>query len=327
MKILLIGPGILPIPSNGWGAVETLIWNQKTYCEALGHTVDILNQRGLAPALAAKPWNYDIVHVHFDPLTEFWNILSVHLNFKLVVTSHYGYAAFPKKWGNGYETTFKFLMESERLIVLSEDILNVFTRKGYKGMIKVLPNGTETQQFLFKKTASLKNAIYLGRIEGRKRQAEVAKKILSKRNIVCDFVGPSDYSLKFKVDNKHVNYLGEWDRATIHKNLTNYSCLILFSDGEAHPLVLLEAMAAGLSLVISKEASANLDKNLPWIYLCDTVDEVVEYAEKAISENYLYREQIRKYVEENFDCSITAQKFIEIISKMENVQTDRVLSI
>lgn len=313
MKILLVGPGIMPIPSNGWGAVETLIWNQKVYCEELGHKVDILNQRGLAPALAAKPWNYDIVHVHFDSLVEFWNILSTHLNFKLAVTSHYGYAAFPKKWGSGYAATFNFLMETERLIVLSEAIQNVFTTRGFKGEIKVLPNGTETKQFLFKKNALLKSAVCLGRIEGRKRQVEVAKKILSKRNIVCDFVGPAD-SLRFKVDNKHVSYLGEWDRDTIHNNLTNYSCLILFSDGEAHPLVVLEAMAAGLSLVISKEASANLDKDLPWIYLCVSVDEVVEYAEKAISENYLYREQIRKYAEENFDYSVIAQKYIEMIS-------------
>ncbi|MDQ8013216.1 MAG: glycosyltransferase family 4 protein [Flavobacterium nitrogenifigens] len=303
----------MPIPSNGWGAVETLIWNQKIYCEALGHTVDILNQRGLAPALAAKPWTYDVVHVHFDSLTEFWNLLSVHLDFKLVVTSHYGYAAFPRKWGTGYMATFKSLMESERLIVLSEEILKVFQRKGFKGVIGVLPNGTETKQFLFKKDALLKSAICLGRIEIRKGQAEIAKKILTKRNMVCDFVGPAD-SIKFKVDNKHVRYLGEWDRAAVHKNLTNYSCLILFSDGEAHPLVILEAMAAGLSLVISKEASANLDTGQPWIHLCESADEAVEHAEQAIRDNHLYREQIRKYAEENFDCSVIAQKYIEMIS-------------
>ncbi|MET3026626.1 glycosyltransferase family 4 protein [Flavobacterium sp. UW10123] len=313
MKILLVGPGMMPIPSNGWGAVETLIWNQKTYCEALGHKVDILNKRGLVAALLAKPWSYDVVHVHFDPLTKFWNTLSVRLNFKLIVTSHYGYAAYPEKWHYGYERIFKFLMRSERLIVLSEDILNVFKRNGYLGKIDVLPNGVEVQNFIFNESALLKNAICLGRMEKRKRQEEIAGKILEKRNLICDFVGPMN-SLVFKTDNKYVNYLGEWDRATVHKNLTNYSCIILFSDGEAHPLVILEAMAAGLSIVISMEASANLDLNLPWIYLCNTVDEVAAYAEKAISENYMYRKQIRKYAEENFDYLVIAQKYIEIIS-------------
>ena len=33
MKIAFIGPGILPIPPNGWGAVELLVWE---YAKELG---------------------------------------------------------------------------------------------------------------------------------------------------------------------------------------------------------------------------------------------------------------------------------------------------
>ena len=29
MKVTLIGPGIMPIPPTGWGAVEILIWDTK----------------------------------------------------------------------------------------------------------------------------------------------------------------------------------------------------------------------------------------------------------------------------------------------------------
>ena len=29
MKIVLIGPGIMPIPPTGWGAVEILVWDTK----------------------------------------------------------------------------------------------------------------------------------------------------------------------------------------------------------------------------------------------------------------------------------------------------------
>ncbi|UWY26952.1 glycosyltransferase family 4 protein [Flavobacterium sp. TR2] len=313
MKILLVGPGIMPIPSDGWGAIETLIWNQKIYCEALGHKVDILNKGGLKAAVLAKPWSYDVVHLHFDPLTKFWDTLSIYFGFKLFITSHYAYAAFQKKWDCGYEITFKNLMKSKRLIVFSQEISNVFLSNGFKGKIEVLPNGVEMKQFSFKEKTLYKKAIYLGRIEARNRQNEVTRKIVEKRSIICDFVGPIG-TPDFKVDHKYVNYLGEWNRAEVHENLTNYSCLILFSDGEAHPLVVLEAMAAGLSLVISKEASANLDLSLPWVYVCDTIDEVLENAEKAINENGLYRKQIRKYAEENFDYSIIAQKYIEIIS-------------
>ena len=37
MKISIIGPGIMPIPPTGWGAVEILIWDQKLALEELGH--------------------------------------------------------------------------------------------------------------------------------------------------------------------------------------------------------------------------------------------------------------------------------------------------
>ena len=43
MKISIVGPGIMPIPPTGWGAVEILIWDQKLALEKLGHEVDIIN--------------------------------------------------------------------------------------------------------------------------------------------------------------------------------------------------------------------------------------------------------------------------------------------
>ena len=43
MKISIIGPGIMPIPPTGWGAVETLIWDMRNALIALGHEVDIVN--------------------------------------------------------------------------------------------------------------------------------------------------------------------------------------------------------------------------------------------------------------------------------------------
>ena len=43
MKISIVGPGIMPIPPTGWGAVEILIWDQKLALEELGHEVQIVN--------------------------------------------------------------------------------------------------------------------------------------------------------------------------------------------------------------------------------------------------------------------------------------------
>ena len=43
MKIAIIGPGIMPIPPTGWGAVEILVWEQKLALEELGHEALIIN--------------------------------------------------------------------------------------------------------------------------------------------------------------------------------------------------------------------------------------------------------------------------------------------
>src|SRR5215467_1945521 len=98
MKILLVGPGIMPIPNDGWGAVENIVWQQKTYLERLGHSVDILNTRGWIAAFRAKPSDYDIVHLHYDELAGFWIRLARWKHFPLMITTHYGYAADPARW-------------------------------------------------------------------------------------------------------------------------------------------------------------------------------------------------------------------------------------
>ena len=62
MKICQVNPGILPIPPNGWGAVEKIIWEYKQEIEKAGHICDIkyLNE--------INKGDYDIVHVHMGNL-------------------------------------------------------------------------------------------------------------------------------------------------------------------------------------------------------------------------------------------------------------------
>ena len=43
MNIAFIGPGIMPIPPDGWGAVEMMIWDYATVLGELGHTGAIIN--------------------------------------------------------------------------------------------------------------------------------------------------------------------------------------------------------------------------------------------------------------------------------------------
>ena len=58
MNIVHVHPGLLPIPPNGWGAVEKIIWEYKTSFEKLGHMCDILYLNDIDFS------KYDVVHVH-----------------------------------------------------------------------------------------------------------------------------------------------------------------------------------------------------------------------------------------------------------------------
>ena len=99
MKICLIGPGIMPIPPPGWGALEILIWDY--YCELKkqGVNVAIINKKRNNHGDQKHPntvycreliqeinkGNYDMVHLHYDVL---YHILP-YLNCKKKVVMFY----------------------------------------------------------------------------------------------------------------------------------------------------------------------------------------------------------------------------------------------
>ena len=47
MKIILIGPGLSPIPPTGWGAVESLIWDYYENLKKAGVDAHIINNPDL----------------------------------------------------------------------------------------------------------------------------------------------------------------------------------------------------------------------------------------------------------------------------------------
>ena len=91
MKITLVGPGLMPIPPKGWGAVEILIADQATMLQAAGHQVTIVNQRersqALSEVLASQP---DLVHIHYDEHIGWADEMSCT---NVVATSHSPYLA------------------------------------------------------------------------------------------------------------------------------------------------------------------------------------------------------------------------------------------
>lgn len=291
MKITIVGPGLIPIPPKGWGAVESLIWDYKTVLSNMGHDVKIINDRNQNNILSKiKESNPDIIHIQYDN----WVTIANQIDKPVILTSHYAYLEQPGKHG-GYSRLFEHTIKSKAYIfALSEGIKETYVKHGKSSdKVFVVPNGVKHDLFEFTQTPEDKS-IYLAKVDDRKSQYKY-------HNI------PNLYFAGNIVDKKYNknNWLGEWSKPQLHKNLTNYSNLVLLSDGEAHPLVCMEAMAAGLGVVVSEYAKANLDTSLPFIdVIPNSKLDNLEYVRGVIERNRhvsrKYRKEIRQYVIDNF---------------------------
>jgi hypothetical protein len=290
MKISIIGPGLMPIPPKGWGAVEALIWDMANALKDLGQEVQIINTPDPNKVLAAiKEFDPDFVHINYDDFI----VLYPHIDKPKAMTSHFGYLERPDMM-NGYVNIFnKFQEMKPNVFCLSEGIKNIY--KVFSNFpeekLFVTPNGVNIDAFTFKEEpAHPHRSMYLAKVDYRKRQHlfQNIDSLWFAGNIVDE-----------RYDTKN-NYLGEWSKEQLYEELTDYGNLVLLSDGEAHSLVIMEAFAAGLGVVISEYARANLDLDKKFITLIpEKKIKDIDYVEGQIIRNREYsikhRDEIREY--------------------------------
>jgi len=290
MKISIIGPGLMPIPPKGWGAVESLIWDMANALKDLGQEVQIINTTDGNKVLnAINEFNPDFVHINYDDFI----VLYPHITQPKAMTSHFGYLERPDMM-NGYVNIFnKFQEMKPNVFCLSEGIKNIYKifSNFPEDKLFVTPNGVNIDVFNFKEEpAHPHRSMYLAKVDYRKRQHlfQNIDSLWFAGNIVDE-----------RYDTKN-NYLGEWSKDQLYKELTDYGNLVLLSDGEAHSLVIMEAFAAGLGVVISEYARANLDLDKKFITLIpEKKIKDIDYVEGQIIRNREYsikhRDEIREY--------------------------------
>ena len=103
--------------------------------------------------------------------------------------------------------------------------------------------------------------------------------------------------------------------------MTEYGNLVLLSDGEAHPLVCMEALAAGLGVVVSEWGNANLDRSKDFITVIpESKVNDIEFVEKSIIENREYsishREEIREYAKQFDWMNIIQNHYIPSVKEI-----------
>jgi glycosyltransferase involved in cell wall biosynthesis len=310
MKFILVGPGCAPIPPKGWGAVESIVWDYYLELTAQGHEVVIVNQYMDDDIIRECNRHDGIVHIMYD---DHITIVPKLRSKKILYTSHYAYITHPlfETITPYYKTIFQKVIEYQSyltLYVLSKEIQEVYQKYGFTGKSVVLRNGARTFHTTDDPSKGHRS-IYVGKIELRKRQYKY-------QSISCiDFVGNyHDSPLQ------STNYVGEWNKQTLYQNLTEYGNLILLSDAEADPLVIKEALMAGLGIVISQCSTANLDLTKEFITVIpnDRLEDI-EFIQASIEKNRAFslknREAILAYAK-HFSWNTIVKEYVSSLAKI-----------
>ena len=280
----------MPIPPTAWGAVEILVWDTKNALEELGHEVQIINTKDYRQIInGINAFVPDFVHVHYD---EFIPIMP-YIQYPAAITSHFGYLE-RREMFNGYINVAKEFQRLKPVVFcLSEGIKKVYNVMFDvpKENTYVTPNGVNLDRFRRSMDPEYPDrSLYLAKIDYRKRQHLF-------QSIDSLWYAGNLADNRFNTDK---NYLGEWSKETLYEQLTDYGNLVLLSDGEAHPLVCMEALAAGLGVVVCEWGKANLDLDKEFITVIpeDKINDI-DFVEDAIIKNREYsvnhREEIIEY--------------------------------
>ena len=297
MKIALIGPGIMNIPPDGWGAVEMLIWDYTQIIRELGHRVEIINtpDRELIK-FEVEHGKYDIVHLHYDVFHDIINDLSP-LCGALIVSSHYPFVNTPHMWGrDGYAPIAQNIAANRNHHIFCSSLKDVDTwiRLGANPKRVWLSKlGVRPGPYKFDEHASFDRTLCFSQIVDRKRQ------YLLENIDSVDFMGRMEFGGKF--DKNNPNYKGEVIRENLNEYITCYSNIALLSEVEnTTPLVIKEGLICGLGVVCSEAVAPELDTSKPWsdvmperkINNLEYVLEVIENNKKVSKQ---HREEIREY--------------------------------
>lgn len=311
MRISIIGPNTL-IPPVGWGAVESLIWDMKLTLNEMGHDVQIISVGDPYDIVnRINQYRPDFVHFNYDD----WIGLYPYIQYPKACTTHFAYIERPEMMGPYRQRVFDlFTSIKPNVFGLSDGINKVYNDLAGipQDRLYLNPNGVNRQ--LFKVTGSPKysdRSIYLAKIDHRKRQFLF-------QNIQSLWYAGNIADQRFDTSK---NYLGEWSKETLYSNLTQYGNLVLVSDGEAHPLVCPEAFSAGLGVVVSEWATANLDLSKKFITVIPE-DKILDtkFVENKIVENRQYsiknRDEILDYAKQFEWCRMISKYFLPNVQRV-----------
>jgi hypothetical protein len=323
MKFCLVGPGIMPIPPDGWGALERQMWDRACVLGEMGHEGEIINVPDMNQIVKeCLEGNYDVIHVHYDVFYPVVDYLYGKVNCPILFSSHYPYIDQPHMHRrDGYDRILDFMMNNTEkfynFAVSPKDYDFFLENNVPKNRLFWLMEGTNDPEFTYNETCEYPDkSIYLGKISERKKQ------YIYQSLSGIDFVGKYESGTSF--NSQDSNYKGEWGREDLCRDLTKYANMVLLSDGEnGTSLAIKEALVNGLGVVISKHSASELDTSKPYITIVsDDKMQDLDYIQKVIEENrecsVASRKDIREYGMETFSLTKLIDRYVKNIESILN---------
>lgn len=310
VRIVLIGHGLEPIPPQGWGAVEHVIWEYAQRLRKRGYEVEIINENHRKAVQQVfrllRDGRPTVVHCHAEKPIRWLNLLTKVRPFLLVSTLHVP-IAFPAK-PKYQRKALKRTLSAPYHLVLRPAVTDYIKQKNPQATVVTFKNAVEVDRYAWSASTNGK-AVCVGRIQNRKRQNEVAQAV-DGSPVECDFIGPlrEEQDLSEALKSRMV---GEWDKDTLYTRLHEYGCLVLYSTSEGQPLVVMEALASGLPVVVSEAAAEGLDLSQPFIHLVKSDDQIVPAIQKALSQKEEWAPKIRAYAEEEFSYERRIDQYLQ----------------
>jgi glycosyltransferase involved in cell wall biosynthesis len=257
MRIINVTPGLLPIPPNGWGAVEKIIWEYHQNFLKFGHESEILYLDQVKSDRCA------VVHIHVANLA----IEAHKRGIPYYFTCHDHHAYLYGKDSNCFKENYNAIKNSIISFVPAKYLVNYFDLPN----LKYLSHGVNTDFFIptsrvvdeYKLLCVANNGFIHDPSEDRKGfgfAIEAAKKL----NLPITIAGPENNKKFFE------RYNFNYDKLNIIYNLSETDLLRLYQSHDiflhpsileaGHPnLTLLEAISCGLPIVGTFEDGNNLE--------------------------------------------------------------------
>lgn len=285
MKIVNVTPGLIPIPPNGWGAVEKIIWEFHNNLLALGHDSYITY-------LDDVPADTDIVHIHVANLA----LMAHERGIPYYFTCHDHHAYLYGKESHAYKENLEAMQHAVKSFVPAKYLVDYFD-----GIPQYFSHGVNTLYFsppdnrIQHKLLCVANNGYIHNQSEDRKGFGIAIEAARALGLPITIVGPKNNQRYF--DHHPPTYdkltvLYDVDEERLRTLYGEHTIFLHPSELEAgHPnLTLLEALSSGLPVIGTIEPTTTLNG----MYVTNRlVDEVVQGITTVIERYEEYTTQAR----------------------------------